>query len=135
MESGSLEKFKEWLDKSLEGRNWKYADLARITGLDSAVISNIVNGRRGLGIDTAALIGDVLGVRPDFLLRLYGALPPIPKEENEVEQLAYRISKLPAEDQQIIDDLIQAMLSRRGIFANEKHSSSSSNEAPAAQQV
>ncbi|WP_075064571.1 helix-turn-helix transcriptional regulator [Ornatilinea apprima] len=126
-----MEKFKEWLDKSLDDRNWKYADLARFTGLDSAVISNIVNGRRGLGIDTAALIGDVLAVRPDFLLRLYGALPPIPKEENEIEQLAYRISKLPAEDQQIIDDLIQAMLSRRGIFTNEKNNISNT-EAPSA---
>ena len=45
----SMETKGQWLNDLLEDAGWTPADLARATGLDSAVISNIRNGKLGTG--------------------------------------------------------------------------------------
>lgn len=60
----SMETKGQWLNDLLEDAGWTPADLARATGLDSAVISNIRNGKRGTGADTALKIAHALKLPP-----------------------------------------------------------------------
>lgn len=98
-----------WLDILLEEMNWKPADLARATGLDSAVISNIKNGRRGIGIDTAILIAKATKRSPENILRMAGEFPAINADE-WVEEQAHKLSLLTPGKRPMMSKLLDAML-------------------------
>jgi len=125
--------FAEWLTYEIEKRGLTKAEFAKQSGLSASHITRITSGEQTPGSDAIVGIARALKLPPEDVFRRVAGIKN--NEENEeVEQLAYRISKLPAEDQQIIDDLIQAMLSRRGIFTKEKNNTSNT-EAPSAQQI
>ncbi len=44
--------FSAFLKEEMEKKNWKQADLARAANLDSAVISMLINEKRGPGNDS-----------------------------------------------------------------------------------
>lgn len=44
-----MDNFKDWLASELKNRRWRQADLVRESGLDSAFISNLINGKRKPG--------------------------------------------------------------------------------------
>ncbi len=88
-----------WLGDLLEQLGWTPADLSRATRLDSAVISNIRNGRREVGIDTAIVIGKAVGKSPETILRLAGKLPPAVEVDEEIEQIIHESEKLNKTDQ------------------------------------
>lgn len=98
-----------WLDQLLDDMKWKPADLARATGLDSAVISNIKNGKRGMGIDTAVLIGKATNRRPEVILRMAGEFPDIISDE-WIEDMNYKISLLDPGKRPIAERLLNALL-------------------------
>ena len=125
--------FPEWLTSEIEKRGLTKAEFAKQSGLSASHITRITNGEQTPGSDTIVEIARVLNLPPEDVFRRVVGIKSRGEDE-EIGQLAYRISKLPAEDQQIIDDLIQAMLSRRGIFTNEKNNTSNS-AAPSAQQI
>lgn len=100
----------KWLDELLDELGWSAADLARETGLDSAVISNIRNGRRGIGLETAKLIGKAAKKSPETILRLAGQLPPEPEKDEWLEEQIYKLSKLDPERRRIAEGLIDALL-------------------------
>lgn len=80
----------QWLTDLLDELGWTPADLVRATGLDSAVISNIKNGKRGVGPTTAKKIGKATNRRPEEILRLAGELEPEPTQDSTL----YRITHL-----------------------------------------
>lgn len=79
-----------WLDELLKELNWTPADLSRATGLDSAVISNIRNGKRGVGTSTATKIGKATNRPAEEILRLAGEIESTPPEDETL----YRINHL-----------------------------------------
>jgi transcriptional regulator with XRE-family HTH domain len=80
-----MENFGEWIATELKKMNWKQADLSRSSGLDSAVISNLINGKRGPGEDTCRSIASAFRLPPETVFRAAGILPPLPPEEAEWE--------------------------------------------------
>jgi len=55
--------FRNLLDK----KNLKQADLCRLTGIESSLMSEYFNGRKSPGLHNAKLIADALGVTLDEL--------------------------------------------------------------------
>jgi transcriptional regulator with XRE-family HTH domain len=92
----------QWLDKLLDEMGWTSADLSRATGLDSAVISNIRNGKRGTGFDTALKIARAMKRPPEQIYRAAGLLPAAINIDEEMEQIIHEIEKLPKADREEI---------------------------------
>ena len=99
-----------WLDKLLEKRKWDAAELSRVTRIDSAVISNIKNGKRGVGIDTAKKMGKALNVRPEHILRLAGVFDPVPDDDEWVNEIGDRLKALPPDLRIIAEQIIEVLI-------------------------
>lgn len=72
----------KWLDILLDDAGMTSSDLSRATGLDTAVISNIRNGKRGLGTKTATLIANALGRDVGEILTMASGKSPIENKED-----------------------------------------------------
>jgi len=71
-----MDTFPEWLLSKLDELKWKQADLVRESKLDSAVVSNIINGKRKVGKVTATAIAHALQLPPELVFEKAGLLPP-----------------------------------------------------------
>lgn len=89
----------QWLDDLLNELKWTPAELSKASRLDSAVISNIRNGKRDVGIDTAVAIGKAVGKKPEAILRMAGKLPPDININGTLEDIINQTSVLSASDQ------------------------------------
>lgn len=91
-------KFDEWLSAELLDRNMRPADLVRLSGLDSAVVSNLVNGKRNAGVDTATAIAEAFKLPPEEVFRIAGILPPEPPKDQTLQRIDYLYSTLKNEE-------------------------------------
>jgi transcriptional regulator with XRE-family HTH domain len=99
-----MDNTREFLETELKKRGWKQADLARASNLDSAVISNIMNGKRKMGEDTGRAIAQAFEMPAEIVFRAVGLLPPINPRKEHVEELAHLAELLDPED---LEDLIE----------------------------
>jgi plasmid maintenance system antidote protein VapI len=83
----SMENKGQWLKDLLDDVDMTPAELSRATGIDSAVISNIMNGRRGVGPDVAKKISTALKLPPETVYRMAGILPTKPSEDKHAAEL------------------------------------------------
>lgn len=90
--------FTEWLKNRLDKKGWKQADLARESGLDTAVISNLVNGRRGPGMDTYRALARAFDIKLKELFVEIGILEPEPDYDPIYEELARYAYRMTAEE-------------------------------------
>ncbi len=81
--------FGDWIQQEIKRLNWRQADLARAANLDSAVISNLINGRRGPGEDTCKAIARALNYPPETVFRAAGLLPPAQPIDDQRAELNY----------------------------------------------
>lgn len=109
----SMDKTREFLETEMKARGWKQADLARASKLDSAVISNIINGRRKMGEETGRAIADAFGLPPEIVFRAGGLLPDVPEEVAREEELDYLLSQLTPEDLQEVIDYARLRLQKK----------------------
>lgn len=107
-----MENFKTWLEGQLRERGWKPADLAKESGLSSAVISNILNGHRKVGEKTANAIAHGLKLPPDLVFEKAGLLPPKPDLSPSRRALLHASEGLPDSD----IELATALLEQRSEF-------------------
>jgi transcriptional regulator with XRE-family HTH domain len=105
------DEFATWLSGELKARGWSQSELARRAGISHVTVSNLLSGLRGRGEQSCRAIAEALGVSSEMVFRLAGLLP----ESSQTNDLAYRISLLPTGDQELIDSLIDAMLTKRGL--------------------
>ncbi len=105
-----MESFDKWLDARIKEKGWKPADLARKSGLDSAVISNLLNNRRQAGPDTCTAIAHALGLPPEQVFRNAGLLPPARETDPWVEEMKYKMAQLDPARRQIAENLLDALL-------------------------
>ena len=104
-----FEEFSEWLEKELRQRDWSRSDLARAMGVDTAVVSNIMNGVRGIGTDSCRAIARALGV---FQLEVFtrgGLIEPVQNHDNESERLIALYRSLPEEKRQAAFMMMQGL--------------------------
>jgi transcriptional regulator with XRE-family HTH domain len=97
---------KIWLQNLLDELEITSADLSKLTGIDSAVISNIINGKRKAGIDTCLRIAKALKRPPEEIYRRASLLPPSPKPDSARDEFIYIWEQLP--DSEKIDLLDNA---------------------------
>ena len=68
-------KFGDWLSEKLAERNLKPADITRATGLDSGVLSNIINNKRQQpSVDSCRAIAHALEIPLEEVYRAAGIL-------------------------------------------------------------
>jgi HTH-type transcriptional regulator/antitoxin HigA len=60
----------EFIKDELEARGWTQEDLAEITGMDSPVISNIINAKRAISPDVASSLAATFGTTAQFWMNL-----------------------------------------------------------------
>lgn len=105
-----MSEFSEFLVFKMKSRHWRQADLARRSKLDTAVISNLVNERRGPGPDTCKAIAHAFGMPAEIVYRIAGILPPSePGHSDYAEALSYRIMQLSPTAQKIIESVIETL--------------------------
>lgn len=107
-----MENFGDWLNKEIKRRKWRQADLARAANLDTAVISNLVNGKRGPGEDTCTAIAKAFDLPPETVFRAAGLLPPAPEITPVMERALYYLSQLDPEDQERVMLYLEVLASR-----------------------
>ena len=99
----SMENFSEWINQELKKRGWSQADLARASGRDPGVISNLINNRRGYGADLVKDIAIGLKVPQEIAMRAAGILQPVPEITEQNEEISYLFDQLKKEGK---EDLI-----------------------------
>lgn len=91
--------FPEWLRTELKNRLWKQADLARAANLDTAVVSNLYNGKRGPGEETCRAIARAFDLPVETVYRAAGILPPVAELDALADEVSYLWNRLSEEDQ------------------------------------
>ena len=77
-----METFTSWIEKELNKRNWKPADLARYSGLSRTSISNVLNGNRKAGVTFCNAIANALNIPPEEVMTKANLLPQIKQTSN-----------------------------------------------------
>jgi transcriptional regulator with XRE-family HTH domain len=102
-----MESFSDWLLKELKNRNISQSDLARIAGLGSGTISNIMSGNRKVGQDTLNKIANGLRLPPELVYEKAGLLPP-KNELSEIKRTLIHLAKdLPDSDVELAVKILE----------------------------
>lgn len=104
--------FDEWLHAKLNERGWKQADLARAANLDSAVISNLINKKRGPGKVTCQAIAHALRIPVEVVYREAELLPSELLADERSRVLYYQIMNLPDEPKEQAMEYIAFLYAR-----------------------
>jgi len=102
-----MDNFEKWLNGQLKERNWKPADLARQSGLSSAVVSNILNGHRNIGEKTGKAIAHALKLPVDLVYEKANMLPPKIELSPIKRKLAHLAEALPDSDVEMAIALLE----------------------------
>jgi transcriptional regulator with XRE-family HTH domain len=111
--------FPDWLNEQLRISGWKPTDLAKRAGIDDGVISRIISRERKPSSGTLKKIARALNLPEEEVFHAADILKGDPINDRAA-RLAYRIGQLPAEDQEIIDAMIDGLYSRRKIRGDKK---------------
>ena len=95
-----MENVAEFIKAEIKRKGWSQARLAKAAKLDSAVISNILNEKRGVGWESARAIADALNIPAETMFRKAGLLPPVPAKTEQSEQLLYLFNQLDPDKKQ-----------------------------------
>jgi len=120
-----MDTFPEWLLSKLDELKWKQADLVRESKLDSAVVSNIINGKRKVGKVTATAIAHALQLPPELVFEKAGLLPPTKTDLSPIKRAAIHAIET-ADDEDV--DFINRWLNDR-----QEHKSAKLTLQPRAQ--
>jgi transcriptional regulator with XRE-family HTH domain len=92
--------FAEWLQVALDERGMSQSDLANAAGIGRGSLSDIVSGRRKVGVELATSIAKGLNIKPDIVFRAAGLLPPARDINEELEQILHEVEQLPKADRE-----------------------------------
>lgn len=96
----SMENIADFIKAEIERKGWSQARLAKAAKLDSAVISNILNEKRGMGWESARAIADALNIPAETMFRKAGLLPPVPAKTEQTDRLLYLFNQLDPDKKQ-----------------------------------
>ena len=118
----TMETVIEFLEDNMKKCNWSQADLARKSGLDTSLVSNILSGRRNIGVTSANAIAKAFKIPPEIIFRKAGLLPEVLDSSERLEELIYLYNLMPEEYQKDLIDYAHvriAMLEREGKLEDE----------------
>ncbi len=109
-----MESFIEWLNQQQKDQGLTDAELARRANVDTAVISNIKNGKRSIGVSVANAISKALKLPPEAVFRAAGLLPPALKPRDVTDQeLLNLFYMLPEAQQDEVLEFVRYKLSQQ----------------------
>jgi len=111
--------FRDWIEARLQERDWKQADLARASGMDTGFLSRILSGTAQAGLDTCVAIANALMLPPDLVLTKAGLLPQ--KSQDDITREATHLfDQLSDEDQETVLIMMRALVRDRVRHATSK---------------
>lgn len=99
--------FSTWLLHELNRRGWSQADLARKAYMTTSTVSNLLNGRRQVGLGTANSLAKAFRVPVPEILSVAGLIPKIPESTAEEEQLLYLFRQLSDYDREAVLNFVE----------------------------
>lgn len=112
--------FNDNLELLLNERNLKQADLCRMTGIQTSLMSNYLGGKKSPTIGNAILIADALNVSLDTLVGKATYSSPKEHQSSKVLSELYEAAKdLSEEEQLYLLDTIKALKQRLNRTPNE----------------
>lgn len=109
----SMENIADFIKAEIERKGWSQARLAKAAKLDSAVISNILNEKRGMGWESARAIADALNIPAETMFRKAGLLPPVPAKTEQSEWLLYAFERLTGDEKKTVTNIMEFYLSKK----------------------
>ena len=106
--------FSESLQALLKNRNMRQADLCRLTGIRSSLMSDYISGKKSPTIRNAVLIADALHISLDTLVGREPDPCQPPKDGAVLSELLQEIKGLPKKEQLYLLDVIRALKARFG---------------------
>jgi len=103
--------FSEWLTNRVERHGWSFNELARRSGISSAMISLVVTGQRNPGIDFCNGVAVAFNFPLEFIFRKAGILPPLP-DDDTLTRLAETARILAPTDRDTLLRIAQALAQR-----------------------
>lgn len=104
-----METFGAWLQEELNKRKMSQADLSRASGLTTAAVAYLINGRRNAGEDACSKLAHALKLPPETVFRAAGLLPPVSEDEAKFEDWKYLLEGLNERDLNLLRDLAEKM--------------------------
>lgn len=105
--------FNENLKLLLKDRNLKQADLCRMTGIQTSLMSDYLGGKKSPTIGNAILIADALNISLDTLVGKDTYSSPKKHQSSKIlAELYERASELSEEEQLYLLDMIKALKQR-----------------------
>jgi transcriptional regulator with XRE-family HTH domain len=92
----------QWLQDLLDGAGITASTLSQLTGVDTAVISNIINGKKGIGMGIAQKFGKALDLDPGDILRDAGVWERVDAADTLDKQISKLVKKFPLEEKKKI---------------------------------
>jgi len=96
--------FGMWLQQQREKLGISQAELARLAGLNRAVVNKMENNATKPEAETLLATSRALKLPPETVFRAAGLLPPKPEHNERITEATYILSMLEEED---IDEIIQ----------------------------
>jgi transcriptional regulator with XRE-family HTH domain len=107
----SKQKFGDWLIERLAERDMTQADLSRASGLDTGVISNIINNKRQQpAVDSCKAISRALDLPLEEVYRAADILPEKPDTDKFIEAVLDLMSGMDISDK---EDIVEYVRLRR----------------------
>ncbi len=110
--------FGNWLLSELKKHKMTQTELARLAGLGSGTISNIMSGEKKIGPETATAIAHVLRVHPKLVFEKAGLLPPS-TDDPWAEQMNHKISQLTGSRREMAERLLDTLLDEQDRELNQ----------------
>jgi transcriptional regulator with XRE-family HTH domain len=99
-----MNEFRDWLLQEMKSRNWGIPELSRIAHVSRGAIGNVLRGERKPGPDLCKAFAHAFKIPPEIVFRKAGLLPPVPGENQKVEEINEITRQLIEPGQ---DDLLQ----------------------------
>ncbi len=103
--------FPGWVQKELDGRGWKQADLARKTSMNSGYISQIMNGIRSPGVEFCRALARAFNMRDSDVMRVAGLVSSNEPDDQtpSLREMIMRFARLSDDDQESILKMVRAL--------------------------
>lgn len=107
--------FNDNLKLLLKNRNLKQADLCRMTGIQTSLMSDYLGGKKSPTIGNAILIADALNISLDTLVGKSTYSSPEEQQSSKVLTELYEVAKGLSEDEQLyLLDTVKALKQHLG---------------------
>jgi transcriptional regulator with XRE-family HTH domain len=114
--------FSRTLKAILNERQLKQADLCRMTGIQTSLMSDYLNDKKSPAITNAILIADALGISLDTLVGKKNTAAPQPQNTSLQAEIFRQISSLPENDLLFLLDIVTSLKKYSSAKSEEKNS-------------